>query len=250
MNKFSVVLPVHNEEQFLPLSLPSVYKLFPSEVVILFDRCSDGSLKVAKDIASRFRMLGKTMFVDVVEDCDFKMRVAYLRCLGVSLCSFDVVIVSGADLILDPKIADYVGSVGEFGLVTFEYKDFPVNWRMLVKRLLARVLPFDWVGGVRLFDRKLAKFEDLEELKTLTSEDTHLAETIKKRAKTLYVMSDTVHLRPKESFMRHYRRGQLYAQYGRGFLLTLASAVSMWRFGLLKGYIHQRFGNKDMVMDS
>jgi len=241
MNRFSVVVPIHNEERFLPLSLPSIYRLFPSEVVLLFDRCTDNSVKVAREIASQFRMLSKTLFVDINGECDFRLRFAYLRCRGVELCSFDVVLISASDLILDRKIRNYVDLVGEFGLITFEYKDFPVNWRMLIKRLLARVLPFDWVGGVRLFDRRFTQFEDLEELKSLSSEDTHLAEAIKGQTKTLYVLSDTVHLRPKESFKRHYRRGKLYAQYERSFLLTLASAVCMLRFGLLKGYIHERF---------
>ena len=49
--KFSVIVPIHNEEEFLPYSLPSVYALNPEEVLLLFDRCSDKSANVASKIS-------------------------------------------------------------------------------------------------------------------------------------------------------------------------------------------------------
>ena len=238
--KFSVVIPVHNEEQFLSLVLPSVFRLKPDDVVLLFDRCSDGSLKLAKDLSARYHMLAVTQFVLVDEPSDYRFRFAFLRNFGCSLARYNVVVVSAADLILDQKIRDYVGLIGKYGLISFEHKE--LNWRHMIKRLLARVLPFDWLGSVRVFDRRLLRFEDLDELKTLESEDTHLADSIRPHARTLYVMSNTVHLRPREDSLRHYRRGRLYAHYGRSFLLALGCTLCTLRFGLLKGYIHERFG--------
>lgn len=112
----------------------------------------------------------------------------------------------------------------------------------MIKRLLSRFLPFGWLGGVRLVDRRLMfRYEDEDELKRMESgEDTHLAEALRDHCKTLYVMSDTLHLRPREDRDTHYLRGKLYARFGRSFLLTLASALVMFRLSLLKGYIHER----------
>ena len=41
--QFSVVMLIHNEEKLLSYSLPSIYRLDPSEVVLIFDNCSDES---------------------------------------------------------------------------------------------------------------------------------------------------------------------------------------------------------------
>jgi len=241
MTDFSVVMPIHNEEHFLPYSLPSIYGLVPDDVILLFDRCSDNSLKVAYEIATRYKMLLVTRFIEVSRDSDFRLRFAFLRWLGCELASFDLVLVSAADLVLDSKIKNYVTQIGEYGLITFEHVEYPVNWRQLIKRLLARFLPFGWLGGVRLLDRRLLKFEDVEELKGLESgEDTHLAEALRGHCKTLYVMSDTVHLRPREDKESHLLRGRLYARFKRSFWLAFACGLVTVRLSLIKGYITER----------
>ncbi len=240
--QYSAVLPIHNEQELLPYSLPSIYQLQPDETVLLFDRCTDNSLQIAHKIATKHHMVNKTRFVNVLEESDYQMRSAYLRVLGCTLAKHNTILYSNADLILDPKIKEYIKSVTKYGLITFEYKDYPINWRMNIKRLISKILPFDWLGAVRLFDRRLMfKHENLEELKSLESEDTHLANAIREHKKTLYIHTNTTHLRPRENQKRHYLRGRLYAQFNRSFLLTVASAISMLRFGLLKGYIHERF---------
>jgi len=234
-------MPIHNEEAFIPFSLPSIYSLEPSDVVLLFDRCTDESYRVAKAVASRLSMLGKTQFVIVDEPSNFRFRIAFLRNLGCKLAVHDIVLRTDADIVLDLEIKEYVELIGEYGLISFEYVEFPVNWRHLIKRFLAGFLPFDWISGVRLFDRKLLKFEDLEELKSLESgEDTHLAETLKKFSKTMYVKSDTVHLRPREDKETHLLRGRLYARFNRGILMALACGLTTFRLGLIKGFIQER----------
>lgn len=244
MTKFTVLLPIHNEASWLPYSLPSVFALNPNEILLLLDRCSDNSVEVAKELAFKHQMSDKLKLIEVNDASDYRLRFAYLRTFGCSLCTHDIVLVTAADLIIDSQIAQFVDLIGKYGLITFEHKDYPVNWRMVVKRLLSGFLPFDWLGGVRLFDRRLMfRFEDLEELKSLDSEDTHLADAIRKHARTLYVISNTIHLRPKESIKRHYLRGRLYWSVAhRSFLITLLSALSMFRLNLIKGYIYERFG--------
>lgn len=70
MEAFTVVMPVHNEEKFLPLSLPSIYNLKPSEVILIFDRCTDKSLEVAKKLSTKHHLHEKTKFVEVTENND------------------------------------------------------------------------------------------------------------------------------------------------------------------------------------
>ena len=250
-SSFSVIMPIHNEEDWLPLSLPSVYKLKPSEVILFFDRCTDKSIKVAQSLAKSHGMLEKTRLVNVHADVDgFTMRFAYMRWLACMHCRTDIVLITGADLILDRKISTYITLLNDkVRFVNFSYLDYPVNPRNLLKRLMTKIFPMiggeRWLSGVHAFFKSaMFECENLEELKTLEgAQDTHIHKAIQKRYLTTYVNTNTKHLRPKESGARHYFRGTLYWRSAkRGFFITLLSALSMFRLNLIKGYIHERYG--------
>lgn len=235
---FSIVVPIHNEEKLLPQTLPSITALKPDQIILLFDRCTDNSQKTARNIIARNRMLGITLFIKIDKTYDYKLPFAFLRVLGCGFSIYDNVLITAADLILDPKIKDYISLMNKYGLITFEHKDYPVNWRNLIKRLLTRILPFNWLGGTRIFNRMLMyDHEDLDDLKKRDWEDTHLADAIRPHMKSLYVLSDTIHLRPRESPEHHTRLGRIYREAGRSFTLTLLCALCMWRLNMLKGYI-------------
>ena len=246
-----MVVPVHNEERFLPYSLPSVFALNPGEVVLLLDHCSDDSGRVAYDLADKCGMLEKTRFVDVdSRESGYRFSHAFNRVYGSKVARYDVVLNVDADLVVDPKIGSYVGLLGKDGVsfISFLHKNYPVDWRLLVKRLLVSLripgLRDGWLGSVRLYDRRVAlRLEDLDELKGLVmAQDTHLRRAIAKKYRTVCVVSDTVHLRPSES-KRHYLRWKLYwCDLHRSFLVTLLSSVMVLRLNLLRGYIHARFG--------
>lgn len=247
-----MVLPVHNEERFLPFSLPSVYGLKPSEVVVLLDDCSDGSEDVVRKFAEKYDMANCTKIVHVPECEGWRMRFAFLRFMGCSFASSPVVLVTAADVVLDPLIRSYVNLLGEkVKFVSFGYVDYPVNWRNMLKRLLTCVLPRgfgeNWLSGIHAFFVKEAfELEDLEELKRIeAAQDTHLHRAFQRRYRTEYLRTDTVHLRPKESGSRHYLRGKLYWNVARrGWLIALANGVLFLRLNLIRGYIHARFGGK------
>jgi len=63
MRRFSVVIPVRNEWEFLPRTLPSWYRLNPEEVILCFDKLGHGkTMRIAKAIAEKHGMLDSTMF--------------------------------------------------------------------------------------------------------------------------------------------------------------------------------------------
>jgi len=247
---FSVILPCHNEESYLLYSLPSIFDLNPTEVLILLDHCTDATAHVAKTLAFKYQMSTRLTLVNVDEFSDFRMRFAYLRWIGCKLCTYDTVLVTGADLILDPKIRDYLCSLNDsVKMINFGYQDFPINWRNLLKRLMTKLMrrvgSERWLSGVHVFSKQaMLEMEDLDDLKRIeAAQDTHLHKAIQRKYETVYILTATLHLRPKESGDRHYLRGKLYWNVAhRGFLITLLSAVSMFRLNLIKGYIHERFG--------
>jgi len=252
LTEFSVVMPVHNEARFLPYSLPSVYQLKPSEVIVLLDNCSNGSEKIVKEYSAKFGMTSKTRVINPPMSDGWRMRFAFLRFLGCSLAGCPVVLVTGADVVLDSLIRRYLDILGEkVKFVSFGYVDYPFNWRNRLRRLLTVFLPREfgenWLTGIQAFFVKEAfEVEDLEELKQIESaEDTLLHCAFQQKYRTEYLRTDTIHLRPREGSRRHYLRGKLYWNVAhRGWLVTLVNGVLFLRLNLIRGYIHARFGGK------
>ena len=107
---FSVVMPIHNEADLLKLSLPSIFKLEPTETILLFDNCTDDSYDVAVEMAKRANFFEKTVFRTVSKDegAQFSFRPTFLRRLGYAMAKCGKVLKTDADLVLDPKIKDYI----------------------------------------------------------------------------------------------------------------------------------------------
>ena len=246
---YSVVMPIHNEATMLPLSLPSVYNLRPSEVILIFDNCVDESEQVAKKIIKKHDPQNRitTCINDVTKEVEHKFRIAYLKRLGMDTAACDVVLSTDADIVLDPKINQHIEQIKQFPFMSFEHFDFPVNWRTLIKRAL-RFIPLwtaDKLSGIYAVDLKVrAECEDLEKVKSIEQgEDTLMQQCIRTKYPTKFFHVKNIHLRPKEDSARHYRRGKYYWKTAkRGFLKTIASAVISGRFNLIRGYIHARFG--------
>ncbi len=240
-------MPIHNEEKLLPYSLPSVFTLNPSETILLFDHCTDNSKKIAYDITAKHQMLHKVKFVDVNSlQASFKFSHAFLRYYGSKISTNDIVLLTNADMVLDPEIINHIDSVGKdnLGLISFLYVNYPVDWRLLIKRLFSNFRHKNLLGPILLYNRNYGfELEDINKLKKIElGQDTHLQQAISKKYKTLCHTSKTVHLRPMES-QRHYRRGKHYwNQLHKPFLYTLLSGIMVLRFNLLKGYIHARLG--------
>ena len=55
---FTIILPVHNEEQMLKRTLPSMIRLKPDEVVVLLDRCTDKSHEICERLMPGARLDG------------------------------------------------------------------------------------------------------------------------------------------------------------------------------------------------
>jgi glycosyltransferase involved in cell wall biosynthesis len=254
MVKFTVLLPIHNEESYLPYSLPSVYELSPDEVILLFDRCIDNSEKIAYTISERYKMLDKTLFVNVPESPDWRFRSSFLRVYGTKLAKHDLVLLTNADIILNPQITRYFILIGnnDVALISFMYKDFPVDYRNLLKRLLIstkfKALGNErWLTGIMLFSKRVAlESEDFESLKQIESaEDTHLHIAITKRYRSLCFNLNIIHLRPRGSSRDLLRGRLLWAVSHRSFLHVLLTGIMFFRLNIIKGYIQERWGNKN-----
>lgn len=212
---FSVVMPIHNEEKYLPYSLSSVYNLDPGEVILLFDRCTDNSLNVARKISDILNTKDLTRFITLNKSSpDWSNRVAFLRRYGFKITNYDIILNTDADIILDAEIRKFLKKIkGNVGLISFGYIDKPFTVQCFLRRIVARFTPFKGYAGIYGFSKKAwektesSKIRDVER-----GEDTFLRLSIQKKYRTLHHNTTSIHMRPDENFQRHYLRGKTYFQ--------------------------------------
>lgn len=260
---FSVVMPIHNEAELLKLSLPSVIRLHPKEMILLFDNCTDNSYEVAVQITKRMDYFEKTSFEFITkeEGSEFSFRPTFLRRKGYLKAKCNKVLKTDADLILDKKIKNYIPVLGrdDIRIINFEYLDFPISYRHMIKRFLEKIkvpLPYSerWLGGNVLFfleDWKKAFIKRQNDQKTRVDlskvargEDTlfHKLLLLENR-KSIIILTKTLHLRPVESPKRHYLRGQISWNVAhRSFLIILIQSIIFNRLKMIKGYLDAKRG--------
>jgi len=245
-------MPIHNEEKFLYYSLPSIYRLKPDEVILIFDRCTDNSLKVAKKIARCFNYLDKTKFIELNEpSSEWKFRVAFLRRYGFKLAKNDVILNTDADTILDPKIREHIKKINKnnVALVSFGRKTFPTTFQDFITRIISTINPKIGFTGIYAFSKKAwLETENQEKVKKIVrAEDTHLRESISKKYRVIFIKTKSIHLRPEESKKRRFIKGYVYWAVKRNPLWkAILHSIIYLRPQTFAGYIYARRREKSI----
>lgn len=243
---FSVVLPVHNEEAFLPYSLPSILHLNPSELILLFDRCTDKSVELALRIIEERKYSGEMRTVFVQKLSEHQFQLIGVRRRGYALATNELILSTGADIILDTKIRCSLKLFKDarVALVSLGCLDYPVSPRNLIGNLmgiLMNKIKHPRFYGPFIFKRdKWLEVSESENL-GIVSEDAPLWLALLKKYKMKSVSARCLHLRQDESHWRNYMRGRDYWRVAkRNLLFALASSIFMLRPSLLAGYLHER----------
>ena len=209
---FSVVIPAHNEEKMLRVTLPSVYQLDPDEVILILDRPADRSEEVAREICERYD--SETRIETVWKDVDWSFRVAYLRFYGFGLARNNMILSTDADFHLDNKIRNYLEEVRSerFGLISFGILDYPLTYRSVISLVLSKIFRYKSFAGPILFSKRawLETKSEEEAKKWVHNDDIHIRRTISAKFPVKHVDTKTWHLRPQENAMSDYRGGMLY----------------------------------------
>jgi len=254
--KFSVVMPIYKDRDFLVYSLPTVFRLKPDEIVLLFD--STEEIEFTKRICRKFGFEDKTSFIDLtnISSRNWKCRVGFARRYGFQIATNDVILNTDADTLLDPLIRKYVQKIGEgpdkYVLIGFERKE-RLTFREFVRRIYTKISPLTRkakVSAVYLFYRPAwLEAEDLEDLKKHPLlEDAHLQRALRNKGyKTLYVHSNCLHLRPlKDDPQTNYSRGVVYALEGAPLRRIMLRSFFQMRPAILVGFLHtRRIKNKE-----
>ncbi|MBM3292752.1 glycosyltransferase family 2 protein [Candidatus Bathyarchaeota archaeon] len=247
---FTIIIPINNEERYLLYSLPSVYALKPSEVILIFDRCSDHSLVLSKRIAKEIGGESVTKFVEVNNSSpDWASRIAFLRNYGNDLSTNEIILTTDADIVLDEKIRDQINLIGndDIAFISLSFYDYPYTIQSFTRRLFSTYTPAKSYAGLYIFSKKAWKETiDTESVKKLKrSEDTHLRLSIQKKYKATFKNSNSFHLRPTENKERHYLKGIDYWEVvHESFTKMLLHSILNLRPATMAGYLHARYIKK------
>ena len=233
-----MVSPMHNEEKYIPSWIKNTLELGADEVLIGLDRCTDSTEKLLRPHGFKIIKYGAS-------SNGYKMRGARIRRDLYLHSSNDVIVNTSADLLLDPAIKEHVKQIGEYGLISFGYWDYPWNLQSFERYLISQYSLFQGFAGLLSVSREAwFRSEDLADLKTLIrAEDTHLHLAIREHYKTKHINTRSWHLRPSETKMDHYYRGQAQFVVRHNVLWKIfLHSIVMLRPAVLTGYMHARRG--------
>lgn len=238
---FEVIMPIHNEARYLPVTLPSILALNASFYIFLFDRCSDQSEKIVLDSFRKEGRLDKLRCITLSDDHQgYKDRMGHLFELLMNETREDVVFFTGADLSLDfEKILDCVPLISrKMGLISFRYSEG--DWRHEWGKKTSR--KHGGFNGPYLFwrDFYLERKESLRQVGV--SDDSVFSGYIKARSASLHMPSNCYHYR---FVFREWQRGFLtWKALRRGWGFALSRTLLRVSPLYLKGYVQARCGYK------
>jgi glycosyltransferase involved in cell wall biosynthesis len=246
LDKFSVVMPVHNEQENLLYSLPALFSVEPDEIIVVLDRCNDGSRNIIETVSKKLGYKGSLKLLEVSKDFpDWGYRVARLFRLGFGEARNDTILMMAADIVLDKRIKDYVPLIksSDSKLISFGLKYYPVNMIYFVKKLVTLFFPGRGFSGVLLFSKRAwMETEDEEMVKRIVkAQDTFLSNSIKTKYSTRHVWLNVVHLRARRDKKDQYLRGvTAYQVSGKSLLSVFISSIIYLRPLMLMGYLQAR----------
>lgn len=148
--KFSVIVPAHNEERFLPQCLNAIERAARShnaeiEIIVVLNRCTDGTGRIAEEHGAK----------TIIED---RRNLAAIRNAGVRGANHDVIVTVDADSVVSENLFAEIERALESGrYVGGGVKVIPERRSLgiaLTHALLWLVLFFTGLGGGVYWCRK------------------------------------------------------------------------------------------------
>ena len=248
MTKFSIVIPVHNEEKYLKYSALSMMKLYPDEIVVILDRCSDNSKKIIEHICNDTKLT----FINIHSKSNWKMHVAFLRRLGYKKARNNIILNTSADLVLDHRIRYLIKCLNwnknrNIRLINLGFLDYPFTIRCFLRKIYSTFTPIKGYSGLMIFDKRAwLEMEDKEKIKNIpSSEDTFLQLSIKSKYKILHFNTSTFHLRPTELRIHQEKRGRNYYSIVKANpIKVFMMSIAMLRPYMFSSYLKERAKKK------
>lgn len=222
LKDFSIVLPLHDEEEILPYTFPRLLALGAKELVVVLDRCTDRTPELVQriwDVTAEPK--SKLVVVLNTTRTDAPNHVNYLYHRGIEKATASFVLLVQADILMDPRIGDWMPEIAEGKMASFEDVGHPHDtpYNSVVTRLLRMFPRFGAMLGVEGFAGTLAFSKKLYAQFPFDQEkfyyDTYYHQVAKKLGVYRFVRTRSFNLRNR-------RR------------VNLRFDVIMWRLGVEK----------------
>jgi glycosyltransferase involved in cell wall biosynthesis len=260
--KYYIVIPSHNEEKFIALTLQSLVEqtVLPSKIVVVNDNSTDRTAKIVKGFSEKYAwitLVNKTS--DATHLPGSKVIQAFQKGLETLDDNYDFLVKADADLIFPTNyfetIISHFKSDERIGMVGgFAYIEKNGDW------ILENLTDKDHIRGAFKAYRK-ATFEQIGGLKPAMGWDT-VDELLCKFYNWKVVTDDSLHvkhLKPTGANYNktaRYKQGEAFYTLGYGFLITtIASAkLAMMKrkpllfFDYIKGYWKAKSGKKPLLV--
>lgn len=241
----SVVLPVHNEEEYLPFSLNALVKAPIDELIIILDRCTDRSEHIINRVKFPYK-------VQIIKKTDQKWRCATAEVfeIGFSHTKGDFLYTMAADFVLDYRNQFDLRYFEKADILSFFYYAYDLHqfkYRQWYLNFLNRYIniakiwqgQLAWRSGHMAFKREL--WEKLH-LQDVPSEyDNFLERAIKAGFQYKFVRNvKNYHLRVGLRKDRQLLQGMSRAQRGVHPLMVLGHCFIHFKPYVWVGYWHER----------
>lgn len=237
----SVIMPVHNEEEYLPLSLQSLKMADIKDLVVVIDRCTDNSEDIVKKEFPKAKIIKKQL-------CKWNNSYAENLQLGYKCSKGDIICIHDADIkssseVFDILLKELRGSVASVSPIIQTYKEASLlNLLYYYWEKTRWFAPFgeEPRGGLRLIRREC--LEKVGGFKDVLAPDTQLDIDLRKAGYRSIIVKDTFcyHLRKfsfKKAVRSQIRAGIMRRQLDVPFWRVLGHAVFRLRPFVIVGYL-------------
>ena len=277
---FSIVVPVKDEVDLIPRTLPSYYAVNPGEVIVCTDKPTPREVRqVIQKLAVACDARDITRIVEVERDPEWNFHQAHVRRTGFKKAKYDRILTVDIDLAINRNVLKALKLVGKnnVGLVSCTILRYPKSladlWRVGTITFLRKIVhgmlaPFTeitmFTGLYALWKPYWLDSEPEEKIKkhvnpkqfyrgeyagsvpadvNPTGEDTHLKDCMLEKHRCIYLDDiGAIGLRGVFEDVPHvqYMTGQYFARRGRSLLVSLGRAFLRIQPYYLSGFIHQR----------
>jgi len=244
--KISVVMPIHNEEQYLPYSLSSLVDAPIDELVIVLDRCTDRS----KEIVERFKQLPHRFAVKVFvkEDRKWRSSIAEAFEYAFSKATGDIIYSMAGDFVTDISIYNPEYFDG-YDMVSFSYETRNIkhfDLRAYINNFLRRYIhtskyfgSYGEISGHFAVRQKIwrqIRFRDNDDHDTLFWHDF-----FKQGYKHRFIRpTHNFHLRPSLTHEKQLVQGESRARRHMNLLKVLIHSIVYVKPYVFVGYLHEK----------
>jgi hypothetical protein len=261
---FSIVVPVKDEVDLIPTTLPSYYAVNPSEVIICTDKPTPRKVRrVVQKVAVACDALDITRIVEVERDPEYKYHQAWVRRTGFRKAKYDRILTVDADLVINKKVLKAVELVGKdnIGLVScskkYPYKGIQKIWRMITQKIVNLVYPIRFTGLYAIWRPYWLDSED-EGIKRLRSpkkimdgsfeevvfgEDVYLHNCLIKKHKGVYLRDVGAVCLTADAQDKPYvqfQSGRYFASKNYNIFQILAKSILYLRFHVMLGWLYEK----------